>query len=42
MGGGYYVRSTAVWVFDLENDRVLMPLGIGVGRVFKGLLAIPG
>jgi hypothetical protein len=37
MGGGYYVRSTATWVFDLENDRALMPLGIGMGRVFKGL-----
>jgi hypothetical protein len=37
MGGGYYVRSTATWIFDLENDRALMPLGIGVGRVFKGL-----
>jgi hypothetical protein len=37
MGGGYYARSSAVWVFDLENSRVLMPFGIGVGRVFKGL-----
>jgi hypothetical protein len=37
MGGGYYARSAAIWVFDLENDRALMPLGIGIGRVFKGL-----
>ena len=37
MGGGYYARSSATWVFDLENSRVLMPFGIGVGRVFKGL-----
>jgi hypothetical protein len=37
MGGGYYVRSTATWIFDLENDRALIPLGIGIGRVFKGL-----
>jgi hypothetical protein len=36
MGGGYYFRSSPVWVFDLENDRVLMPFGIGIGRVFKG------
>ena len=37
MGGGYYARSSATWVFDLENERVLMPFGIGMGRVFKGL-----
>ena len=37
MGGGYYFRSTPTWIFDLENDRVLMPFGLGVGRVFQGL-----
>jgi hypothetical protein len=37
MGGGYYARSSATWVFDLENDRALVPFGIGMGRVFKGL-----
>jgi hypothetical protein len=36
-GGGYYARSSATWVFDLENGRALVPFGIGVGRVFKGL-----
>jgi hypothetical protein len=36
MGGGYYFRSSPVWVFDLENNRTLMPFGIGIGRVFKG------
>lgn len=36
MGGGYYARSAgAVWIFDLENDRYLIPLGIGFGRVFR-------
>lgn len=36
IGGGYYARSAgAVWVFDLENDRYLIPLGVGIGRVFR-------
>lgn len=37
MGGGYYFRSTPVWVFDLENNRTLIPLGFGIGRVFKAV-----
>jgi hypothetical protein len=36
IGGGYYARSSgAVWVFDLENDRYLIPVGVGMGRVFR-------
>jgi hypothetical protein len=36
IGGGYYARSAgAIWVFDLENDRYLIPVGIGMGRVFR-------
>jgi hypothetical protein len=35
VGGGYYVRSTAVLVFDFENNRYLVPLGLGFGKVFK-------
>jgi hypothetical protein len=35
VGGGYYVRSTAVMVFDFENDRYLIPFGLGFGKVFK-------
>jgi hypothetical protein len=35
VGGGYYVRSTAVWLFDFHNDRYLVPLGIGFGKVFR-------
>jgi hypothetical protein len=37
MGGGYYFRSSANWVFDLNHDRALVPFGVGMGRVFKGL-----
>ncbi len=36
IGGGYYARSAgAVWIFDLENDRYLIPVGVGIGRVFR-------
>jgi hypothetical protein len=35
IGGGYYVRSTAVMVFDFEKNRYLVPLGLGFGKVFK-------
>jgi hypothetical protein len=36
IGGGHYARSAgAVWIFDLEHDRYLIPFGIGAGRVFR-------
>jgi hypothetical protein len=35
IGGGYYVRSTPVMVFDFENERHLVPFGLGIGKVFK-------
>jgi hypothetical protein len=35
IGGGYYVRSSGLMTFDLENDRYLIPFGLGVGKVFK-------
>jgi hypothetical protein len=35
LGGGYYVRSSGTWSFDAAADRYLIPLGIGVGKVFK-------
>jgi len=35
LGGGTYLRSTGVWAFDLENDRYSIPVGLGVGQVFK-------
>jgi hypothetical protein len=33
IGKGHYLRSSAIWVLDLENGRYLVPFGIGVGRV---------
>jgi hypothetical protein len=35
IGGGYYVRSTGIWSFDIANNKNLIPLGIGFGKVFK-------
>lgn len=35
LGGGLYLRSTGIWVYNLENDDYSIPLGIGVGKVFK-------
>ncbi|MGD0442837.1 MAG: hypothetical protein ABSA39_02775 [Edaphobacter sp.] len=35
IGGGYYFRSSGVWTFDIANDKALIPLGVGFGKVFK-------
>ena len=35
MGGGYYLRGAPIWAFDLENDTYSIPVGLGLGRVFK-------
>ncbi len=35
VGGGYYVRSTATCLFDFENNRYLIPFGLGFGKAFK-------
>jgi len=35
IGGGFYVRSSGLSTFDFENDRYLVPFGVGVGKVFK-------
>jgi hypothetical protein len=40
MGGGYYFRSTGQAIFDLHNDRALVPIGVGLGRVFKAAGAV--
>ena len=33
MGKGLYARSTAIAVFDLQNDTYNVPVGIGIGQV---------
>ncbi|HEY3617049.1 MAG TPA: hypothetical protein VGK96_09570, partial [Candidatus Sulfotelmatobacter sp.] len=35
IGGGYYVRSSGIWTFDIDNNQRLIPLGVGFGKVFK-------
>jgi hypothetical protein len=35
IGGGYYVRSSGIWSFDIPNNRNLIPLGAGFGKMFK-------
>ncbi len=35
LGGGTYLRSAPIWVYNLENDNYSIPLGVGIGQVFK-------
>jgi hypothetical protein len=35
IGKGTYLRSAALWVFDLENSSYNVPLGFGIGKVVK-------
>jgi len=35
LGGGTYLRSAPIWVYNLENDNYSVPIGLGVGQVFK-------
>src|SRR3984893_6111854 len=35
VGHGYYVRSSGICSFDLSNKRSVIPVGAGVGRVFR-------
>ncbi|MHC8354009.1 hypothetical protein ACYZTL_01860 [Pseudomonas sp. LB3P81] len=35
LNGGWYLRSTATWTFDLKNDTHYIPLGLGAGKVWK-------
>ncbi|MCZ6719733.1 MAG: hypothetical protein O6944_11355 [Gammaproteobacteria bacterium] len=35
MGGGYYLRGAPIWAFDLENNTYHIPIGLGLGKVFK-------
>ncbi len=35
LGGGTYLRSVPIWVYNFENDNYSVPLGLGVGQVIK-------
>jgi len=36
MPGGWYLRSTATWSWDLELGTHFIPIGLGLGKVWKG------
>ena len=40
VGGGYYIRSSGIWSFDISNNKRLLPVGFGMGKVFKAGPAI--
>ena len=35
LGKGTYLRSAAIWVFDLENSEYNVPIGFGIGKILK-------
>jgi len=35
LGGGTYLRSAPIWVYDFEEDNYSVPLGVGMGQVIK-------
>ena len=35
LGKGIYLRSTAISIFDFEQDNFLIPVGVGVGKIIK-------
>jgi hypothetical protein len=35
LGGGTYLRSAPIWVYNLENDNYSVPLGAGIGQIIK-------
>jgi hypothetical protein len=35
IGGGYYIRSSGVMVFDFQNNRYIVPFGAGFGKAVR-------
>ncbi|MGO4416047.1 MULTISPECIES: hypothetical protein [Cupriavidus] len=33
--GGWYIRSTGVWSFDLQRGSYYIPIGMGAGKAWK-------
>jgi hypothetical protein len=33
--GGWYVRSTGTWTFDLQHGNYYIPVGLGGGKAWK-------
>ncbi|MEM5458114.1 hypothetical protein VSR69_25185 [Paraburkholderia phytofirmans] len=34
--GGWYIRSTGIWTFDLQHGSYYIPVGLGAGKAWKG------
>ena len=32
---GFYLRSSAIWSFDFEQENYYIPVGLGIGKVFQ-------
>jgi len=35
LGGGLYLRSAPIWVYNFENDNFSVPVGLGIGKVIR-------
>jgi hypothetical protein len=35
LGGGTYLRTVPIWVFDLKSGHYNVPFGVGIGKVIK-------
>jgi len=35
LGGGTYLRSAPIWVFDFEKEQFYVPFSLGIGKVVK-------
>jgi hypothetical protein len=35
LGGGTYLRSAPIWVYNIENDDYSVSLGLGLGKVIR-------
>jgi hypothetical protein len=33
--GGWYIRSTGIWTFDLQHGAYYIPVGLGAGKAWK-------
>jgi hypothetical protein len=33
--GGWYIRSTGIWSFDLQHGTYYIPVGLGAGKAWK-------
>jgi hypothetical protein len=40
VGGGYYIRSSGILSFNTSSNQRLIPVGFGIGKVFKAGPAI--